>query len=478
MQCLLVLFLTMFFGDVVEQPEADSPFPNIVIVFVDDMGWGDLPSQGATGWEMPNLTRMEREGTRFTDFTVAQPVCSASRAALLTGCYPNRLGIHGALGPWSEVGLHANEVTLAEMAKTRGYATGIFGKWHLGHHDEFLPTRHGFDEYLGIPYSNDMWPGHPERPKQWPPLPLIDGVETVEQISTLEGQDPLTERFTQRAVSFIESHQDGPFLLYLAHPQPHVPLACAERWKGSSAQGMYGDVMQEIDWSVGQLLETLDRCNLSDRTIVMFMSDNGPWLSYGDHAGTSGGWREGKGTTFEGGIRVPCLVRWPGHVPSGVVNASPWMTIDVFPTLARAMNVDVTHEVDGVDATDVLVSKSMGLPDDHVVFYYYRTNELQAVRSGQWKLHLPHGYRSLEGRPGGTGGAPTRYSWNLPQPLALYDLLSDPTERKDVQSDHPEVVARLMAHVERARSDLGDTLVDRTGSGQRIPGRVEVNPTP
>ncbi len=475
---LLILCLAMLAAEVTPGADTAEQPPNIVIVFVDDMGWGDLPSQGATGWSMPSLDRLEREGTRFTDFTVAQPVCSASRAALLTGCYPNRIGIHGALGPWSDVGIHADEITLAELAKQRGYATGIFGKWHLGHHDEFLPTRHGFDEYLGIPYSNDMWPGHPERPKQWPALPLIDGVETIEEISTLERQDPLTARFTERAVSFIQSHHDRPFLLYLAHPQPHVPLACADRWKGSSEQGRYGDVMQEIDWSVGEVLEALDRCGVSDQTMVMFMSDNGPWLSYGDHAGTSGGWREGKGTTFEGGIRVPCVVRWPGHVKAGEVSASPWMAIDVLPTLAQAMGVPLVHDVDGVDASDVLMSKSVGLRDDHVVFYYYRTNELQAVRSGRWKLHLPHGYRSLEGRAGGSNGVPSRYTYNLPQAFALYDLVADPAEQIDVQADYPDVVDRLMRHVEEVRHDLGDALVEHNGSGVRAPGRVVVSPTP
>jgi len=453
--------------------EVDSG-PNIVVVFVDDMGWGDLPSQGGTGWDMPHLARLEREGTRFTHFTVAQPVCSASRAALLTGCWPNRMGIQGALGPWSDVGLHADETTLAEVCRAAGYATAAVGKWHLGHHPKFLPTAHGFDSFLGIPYSNDMWPGHPERPKQWPPLPLIEGDAVIERIETIEGQNPLTERFTRRAVAFIDEHHDEPFLLYLAHPQPHVPLACGPRWRGSSDQGLYGDVMQEIDWSVGEVLNALDTHGVADRTIVLFASDNGPWLSYGDHAGSTGGLREGKGTTFEGGLRVPCLIRWPGQIPAGSVNAAPWSAVDVLPTLTRAIGTLPNPDIDGRDATAVWQGGTEAPREADL--YYYRTNELQAIRSGKWKLHLPHGYRSLEGRAGGRGGVPASYTWNKPQPLALYDLDEDPAETTDVQADHPEVVARLLAIAEAARSDLGDALTERQGSGTRKSGQVSPAP--
>lgn len=451
-----------------------SEQPNIVIVFVDDMGWGDLPSQGATGWKMPNLARLEREGTRFTHFSVAQPVCSASRAALLTGCWPNRIGIHGALGPWSEVGLHSGETTLAELCKEKGYATAAIGKWHLGYQPEFLPTRHGFDSFFGIPYSNDMWPGHPERPKAWPPLPLIEDAETIERISTLDQQDPLTERLTRRAVEFIDQHHESPFLVYLAHPQPHVPLACGERWKGSSEQGLYGDVMQEIDWSVGELLQAIDRNKIADRTFILFASDNGPWLSYGDHAGTTGGLREGKGSTFEGGVRVPCIIRWPGHIPSGKVCDKPWGTVDLLPTIASMIGADVSWPIDGADASGLLVGGAE--PKREIFLSYYRTNELQAVRMGRWKLHLPHGYRSLEGRSGGSGGTPTKYTYGVQQELALYDLAEDPGETTDVQASHPEVMARMLAIVEGARNELGDALTDHPGTMLREPGRVSQAP--
>jgi arylsulfatase A len=457
-------------GGAASAPAPDLP-PNVVIIFVDDMGWGDLPSQGATGWSMPNLAAMERAGSRFTHFSVAQPVCSASRAALLTGCYPNRLGIHGALGPSNTHGLHPDETTLAELAKSRGYATAIFGKWHLGHQPEFLPTKHGFDEFFGIPYSNDMWPGHPESPKAWPPLPLIENNVTIDVIETLEDQGTLTRRITEHAVDFIERKKDDPFFLYVPHPQPHVPLAHDPRFAGTSTHGMYGDVMHELDWSVGAILDALDEAGVADRTIVIFASDNGPWLSYGDHAGGTGGLREGKGTTFEGGIRVPCIVRWPGHVPAGRVSSTPWRSIDVYPTIARVLGVCDASTVDGVDATEILAGKQR--ESSEPTLYYYRTNELQAIGMGRWKLHLPHGYRSLEGRAAGSGGKPAAYRYGVRQGLALFDLDADPTESTDVKAQYPEVMQELLGIVESARLDLGDALAEQPGSGRREPGRAQ-----
>lgn len=449
----------------------DEAPPNVVIIFVDDMGWGDLPSQGATGWSMPNIAAMERSGSRFTHFSVAQPVCSASRAALLTGCYPNRLGIHGALGPSNTHGLHADETTLAELARSRGYATAIFGKWHLGHQPEFLPTKHGFDEFFGIPYSNDMWPGHPQSPKAWPPLPLIENDVTIDVIETLEEQGTLTRRITEHAVDFIDRKKGGPFFLYVPHPQPHVPLAHDPRFAGTSEQGMYGDVMHELDWSVGQILDAIDAAGVADRTIVIFASDNGPWLSYGNHAGGTGGLREGKGTTFEGGVRVPCIVRWPGHVPAGDVNSTPWRSIDVYPTIARSMGVEDAGTVDGVDATAILAGTQRAC--DEPTLYYYRTNELQAIRMGRWKVHFPHGYRSLEGRPAGSGGAPAGYRYGVSQELALFDLDVDSAESTDVKMHHPEVMRKMLAIADSARRDLGDALTDQPGSGRRDAGMVQ-----
>jgi arylsulfatase A len=262
---------------------ADSPIaagPNIVIIYADDLGYGDLGCYGGR-WKTPHLDQLAADGIRFTDFYVAQPVCSASRTALLTGCYPNRLGIHGALGPNAKHGISTDEMTLGELVKQQGYATAAVGKWHLGHHPQFLPTHHGFDEYFGLPYSNDMWPHHPEvKPGTFPNLPLIEGDKIIDADVTAEDQTTLTARYTQRAVSFIERNKAKPFLLYVAHSMPHVPLFTSESFRGASKQGVYADVIQEIDWSVGQILATLKQQGLEQNTLVMFASDNGPWLSY------------------------------------------------------------------------------------------------------------------------------------------------------------------------------------------------------
>src|SRR5829696_758904 len=321
---------------------ADTPrLPNVVIVFTDDQGYGDLGCYGAKGFETPNIDRLARDGVRFTDFHVSQPVCSASRCSLLTGCYANRLGIHGALGPNARHGIHANETTVAEVCKSKGYATGMVGKWHLGHHPQFLPTRHGFDSYLGLPYSNDMWPHHPEAKKgTYPPLPLFENEKVVDDDVSREDQAKLTAEYTERAVKFIADNKAKPFFLYVAHSMPHVPLFAGEAFRGKSKQGLYGDVIQEIDWSGGQILKALDDHKLADNTLVIFTCDNGPWLSYGNHAGSSGGFREGKGTVWEGGVRVPFIARWPGKIPADSECRIPAMTIDILPTVAKIIGAN------------------------------------------------------------------------------------------------------------------------------------------
>jgi arylsulfatase A len=455
--------------------------PNIVIIFTDDQGYSDVGVYGARGFHTPNLDRMASEGVRFTDFYVAQPVCSASRAALLTGCYPNRIGITGALGPNAEHGIDDDEVTIAELCKSKGYATAIFGKWHLGHHKKFLPVHHGFDEYCGIPYSNDMWPLHPdlvklppdseERKRGYPSLPLIEGDEIVDEEITPDDQEQFTTLFTERAVKFIERNRDHPFFLYVPHPMPHVPLFCSDKVKGKSEQGAYGDVISEIDWSVGQILETLRRLKLDDDTLVIFTTDNGPWLSYGNHAGSARPLREGKGTTWEGGVRVPCIMRWPGRIPAGSVCREPAMTIDIFPTIARLIDGCLPHHT--IDGQDIwpLISGVPGAKSPHeVLYFYYHQNDLEALRSGHWKLALPHTYRSLTGEPG-RDGTPRGYSYPSCE-LELYDLESDVGEQHNVIAQHPDVVERLQAFAEKARDDLGDSLTDREGKNIRPPGRL------
>lgn len=445
---------------------APVPLPNVVLIFCDDMAYADVGPFGARGYQTPNLDRLARQGVKFTDFYAAQPVCSASRAALMTGCYPNRVGIKGALGPQSKIGISSNEVTIAEMLKERGYATAIYGKWHLGHRPEFLPPRHGFDDYFGLPYSNDMWPNHPTAGTNYPKLPLIRGEQTIE---LMPDQTQLTTWYTEHAVDFIERNKQRPFFLYLPHNMPHVPLFVSGKFAGRTKRGLFGDVIAEIDWSVGQILDTLKKNHLEENTLVLFTSDNGPWLVYGDHAGSAKPLREGKATVFDGGVRVPFIARWPGKIPAGTVCRQPAMTIDVLPTLARLSGARLpSHPIDGLDIWPLL-SGVKKATSPHEALYFYWDDHLQAVRSGAWKLHFPHEYFKPESF--GSGGKPGR----LGRPktaLALYNLESDPGEKNDVAAQHPDIVARLEALAAKARAELGDSATKQKGSGVREPGRV------
>ncbi|MBL9199679.1 MAG: sulfatase [Opitutaceae bacterium] len=455
---------------------AASRLPNIVIVFTDDQGYGDVGVFGARGYATPHLDSLARDGVKFTNFHVAQAVCSASRAALLTGCYPNRLGIHGALGPGSTHGINAGETTIAELLKSRGYSTGMAGKWHLGSREPFLPNRHGFDESFGLPYSNDMWPHHPEaKAGTYPKLPLVENGKVIDDEVTPEDQAQLTTRYTERAVSFIERHKAKPFFFYLAHSMPHVPLYVSDKFKGKSQAGLYGDVIMEIDWSVGEILRALAMHDLERDTLVIFTSDNGPWLSYGTHAGSPGPLREGKGTAWEGGTRVPCLMRWPGRLPSGAVSDDFLMTIDLLPTIAGLSGAMLPPlPIDGRDVWPLL-SRQPGAKNPHEGYgMWYAQNELQAVVSGdgRWKLVLPHRYRSLAGRPGGRDGIPAKYEQHTLTAAALFDLRADLGEASDIAAAHPKVVADLIAFAEKCRDDLGDSLTKRAGRGTREPGRL------
>ncbi len=456
-----------------EKQQAQSP-PNVVLIFMDDLGYGDLSCFGATQFRTPNLDRMANEGIRFTNFLAAQAVCSASRAALLTGCYPNRIGIHGALFPASKNGIHDNEVTIAELLKSKGYATAIFGKWHLGHHKKFLPLQHGFDEYLGLPYSNDMWPWDYDmvNKKNYPPLPLIEGNEVAEEIADMDGQAKLTTLYTERAVRFIEKNKDKPFFLYVPHTMPHTPIAVSKKFEGKSEQGLYGDVMMEMDWSVGEILKTLKMNGLDENTLVIFTSDNGPWINFGNHAGSTAGLREGKGTSFEGGQRVPCIMRWKGVIPEGIVSNKLTATLDILPTLAALTDADLPqHKIDGVNILPILKGDMEATPRSEFYYYYHR-NSLEAVRKGDWKLVLPHRSRTYEGVLPANDGLRGEYG-QVDVPLALYDLRRDPGERYDVQDMYPEIVRELEALAEKARADLGDELTERTGNQVRACGLVD-----
>lgn len=443
--------------------------PNVVIVFADDLGYGDL---GCTGgpYRTPNIDRLATEGAFFTDFSVAQPVCSASRAALLTGCYPNRLGIHGALGPNDKHGLHPEEVTLAELLKPQGYRSAIYGKWHLGVLPELLPTQQGFDEFVGIPYSNDMWPHHPET-ASYPPLHLYRQDQIIEEVTD---QSDFTLGFTRMGADFIRrSHQAGdPFFLYLPQPMPHVPLFVSKEFEGHSGLGLYGDVVEEIDAGVGIILDTLEELGLAENTLVVFTSDNGPWLSYGDHAGTTGGFREGKGTVFEGGVREPMVARWPAGIPAGTVVEEACMSIDWFPTIATLTGSTLPpHVLDGRDIAPLLSGATDHLAPEHPYFYWYRTNELHAMRMGRWKLHFPHGYRSMQGRELGKSGIPGKYDYSVKTGLELYDLQDDPTESIDLASARPELVTRMTSMADVMRGRLGDRLQEIEGTENRAPGQ-------
>jgi len=448
--------------------QGDRRLPNIIIIFTDDQGYGDVGCYGSP-IKTPHLDRMAQEGVRFTDFYVAQAVCSASRAALLTGCYPNRIGILSALGPRSKIGISDAEVTIAELVKQRGYATAMYGKWHLGDAPRFLPTRHGFDEYFGLPYSNDMWPRHPEDPRGYPPLPLIENEKIIQ---TMPDQTQLTTWYTERAVSFIERNRNRPFFLYVAHNMPHVPLFVSDKFKGKSGHGLYGDVIQEIDWSVGQIREAVAKSGLDENTLIIFTCDNGPWLNYGDHAGSAGPLREGKGTTWEGGVREPCIMCWPGRIPAASVCTEPAMTIDLLPTIAHLTGAKLPeHTIDGLDIWP-LIAGERGARCPHEAYYFYWGERLEAVRSGRWKLHFPHQYRTLGGKPGGSGGKPAQYQ-QAKTDLALFDLEKDRGETTNVAAENPDVVKRLEALAEKAREELGDSATGRKGRGVRPPGRIE-----
>jgi arylsulfatase len=434
---------------------ATPPRPtNVVIINLDDVGYGDFSANGAFGYKTPNIDRMIAEGMKFTHFLAVQPISGASRAGLLTGCYPNRFGFRGAPGPNSPTGIHQNEMTLGELVGQKGYATAIFGKWHLGDAFQFLPLQNGFDEYYGLPYSNDMWTYNPYNTKH-PPLPTIEGNEAVGYDTD---QSRFTTDYTDHATDFIVRNRKKPFLLYVAHTMAHVPLAVSDKFKGKSEQGMYGDVMMEIDWSVGRILETLREAGIEENTMVVLTSDNGPWLNYGNHAGSAGGLREAKASTFEGGNRVPCVFYWKGRIAPGSVCNRLASNIDLFPTVAELTGAPLPgHKIDGVSLVPLLDGDPVAQPRKTFV-HYYGSNDLEAVTADNFKLVFPHIYQTHEPHlPGNNGVRGERTPVELKEML-LYDLRRDPGERYNVISQYPEVRAKLEAIADRARADLGDDL--------------------
>jgi arylsulfatase A len=472
----LAALLSSFALWICSSASAAAPAPNIVVIFMDDMGYADVGCFGAQGYQTPNIDKLAADGRKFTNFHVAQPVCSASRTALLTGCYPNRLGIHGALGPTAKHGINANEMTLAELVKQKGYATAAVGKWHLGSLPQFLPVKHGFDQYYGIPYSNDMWPFHPQAKKAFPNLPMIENDHVVDPEITPEEQTHLTTDYTIRGVQFIEKNKDKPFFLYLAHSMVHVPLFVSDKFKGKSGKGLFADVMMEVDWSVGQVMDTLKKNGLEDNTWVIFTSDNGPWLSYGDNAGSAGPLREGKGTCWEGGTRVTGIMKWPGKIPAGTTTDTMMMTIDILPTVAHVIEAKLPeHPIDGLNCWPIVSGVADAKNPHDFYAFYYEQNQLQAITSGdgRWKLQLPHTYRSLPtDTPKATGGIPVNYKPVKIEQPELYDLYGDLSESKNVASQNPVEVELLQKHAATIRAELGDTLMKQPkGTGTREAGK-------
>lgn len=444
--------------------------PNIVLIYIDDMGYGDIGRYGAQGYETPNFDQMAAEGLSFTQFYSPQAVCTASRAGLLTGCYPNRLGFNGAIDHTAKIGINPDEETIAELLKDQGYATAAYGKWHLGHLPKFLPTNHGFDEFFGIPYSHDMWPNHPVTKNYYPALPLIKDLETIE---TNPDNTQFTTWFTEKTIDFIKRKKDDPFFVYLAHPMPHVPLGVSSKFKGKSKQGLYGDVMMELDWSIGQVRETLKKLKLEENTLVIVTSDNGPWFNYGNHSGSTGGLREGKGSTYDGGQRVPCMMAWKGKIPSGLVSGSLSSAIDILPTIVEASGAKMPkRRIDGLSLMEVLNGNAKAEPRE-TFFYYYRRNNLEAVRHGNWKLVFPHPGRTYEGFSPGKDGMPGGANENFNFAGGLYDLRRDPGERYNLMFDYPEITKKLNELADQAREDMGDVLTNKEGKNRREIGKID-----
>ena len=441
--------------------------PNIVFILADDLGYGDLSSYGSDKVSTFHLDQMAREGIKLTSYYAAQPVCSASRAAILTGSYPNRIGIHNAFGPNSKTGLNFNELTIAEMLKNNGYNTGIFGKWHLCSSKKYFPTNHGFDEFYGILYSNDMWRWHPESPQSYPEDLLL--YQNENPVKELIDQSDLTKDITTKSIEFIKKNKENPFFLYIAHPQPHVPLFVSKEFKDKTGNGLYADVISEIDYSVGRVLQSLEENGLSENTIVVFTSDNGPWLSYGNHSGSSGIYREGKGTTWEGGVRVPSIIKYPKKLKSNVID-EPVMGIDWLPTFAHITNSNLSeNKIDGKNIWPLLSGETDKSPHEEL-YFYYRVNELHSIRMNDWKIHFSRTYRSLNGKNGGMNGMPVKYEMNLIEKNELYNLKDDPEEKNNVYDKFPEIASKMEGLGKRARAELGDNLTGFTGKENRKPG--------
>ncbi len=428
--------------------------PNIVLIMLDDGAFDDFAPFGTPHYPTPHVETLASEGRSFYNFHVPQAICSASRAVLLSGCYPGRTRVFGAHGP-HQPGLDPQFATLAEALKKNGYATASFGKWHLGDVDGQRPQDRGFDESCGLMYSNDMWKHHPGNPAYWGQWPLQyweNGNITIDTVDE-EDQKMLTTWYTERAVDFIKRHKDEPFFLYLPHSMPHVPIFCSDKFEGKSGTGLYGDVMMELDWSVGQVNQTLKDQGLEDHTLFIFIaSDNGPWLAYGNHAGVTG-YREGKATGFDGGLRNPCIIKYPGVIEPGTKSLHMINSVDILPTLCAVTETQLpANEIDGLDVWDLILDKPGAKnPHDYYPFSTGKNFEGVIAADGTWKLHLPHSYRSLD--VAGTDGLPGHYE-NTMIDTSLFDLIHDPYEKGNVHSKYPDESQMMVQWAEQHKAQF------------------------
>ncbi len=433
-------------------PPQEKKQPNIVIVFLDDSGYDDFAPFGEK-IATPNVETLAAEGVRFNNFYVPQAVCSASRAALMSGCYPGRTKVFGAHGPNGR-GLETTFPTMGEVFQKAGYKTAIFGKWHCGDQPETRTHSRGFTESSGLMYSNDMWKHHPESPEYWGQFPIKfwkNGEVLIEDVDSTH-QEMLTKWYTEHAVDFINRHKEEPFLLYVPHSMPHVPLFCSPEFKGKSGQGLYADVIMEIDWSVGEINKALKENGLEENTIVIFSSDNGPWAAYGNHAGTTR-FREAKGTTFDGGTRSATIVKYPAELKGKQESEHAIMTIDLLPTLCHIAGVEPpASEIDGENVWDLIAGKE-NATNPHEYYAFTNDNHFQAVMSGdgKWKLHLPHVYRTMT-EVAGKDGMPGKYDYTAKIELSLFDMVNDPYETTNVIEKHPEIAEKLMAFANKHKA--------------------------
>ena len=431
----------------------NSKPPNVVMIFLDDSGWADFQPFSLPPYRTPNVEQLANEGCCFRQFYVPQAVCSASRAALLSGCYPGRTKIFGAHGPNAR-GLDPKYATIGEVMKKRGYTTAVFGKWHIGDQPDTRPPARGFDESCGLMYSNDMWEFHPENPEHWGKYPLQfwdNGKATIKRV-TKEHQPMLTTWYTEHAVDFIHRNKDKPFFLYVPHSMPHVPLFCSDKFKGKSGVGLYGDVMMEIDWSVGQIMKALKTNGVEDNTFVFFSSDNGPWVSYGNHAGKTL-FREAKGTSFDGGTRSACIMKFPGRITPGTLSNRAFGTIDMLPTIAHLAGARLPdNPVDGKNVWDLIVAKP-GAENPHAYYPFSTGRNFEGIISGdgRWKLHLPHSYRTLV--TAGIDGMAGKYRQEKVE-LSLFDMEKDPCETTNVLNEHPKIAEKLKKIAERHKEQF------------------------